>query len=139
TDNITNVTTPTFTGTADAGTTVTLLVDGVARGTATATAGGTYSITANAALAAGAHSVTATATDAAGNVSAASAALSITIDTTAPAAPSVPALTAASDSGTSNTDNLTNVTTPTFTGTAEAGSTVTLFKGGTALASGTAT
>src|SRR3954465_3980780 len=83
TDNITSVTTPTFTGTADAGSTVTLLVDGVARGTATATAG-SYSITTTA-LAAGTHSVTATAADAAGNVSAASAAQSITVDTVKPA------------------------------------------------------
>ena len=48
---------------------------------------------------------------------------------TVPAAPSVPALTAASDSGDSNSDGITNVTTPTFAGTAEAGSTVTLFAG----------
>ena len=49
-----------------------------------ATAGGTWSFTSGV-LAAGAHSITATATDAAGNVSAASGALAITIDTTAPA------------------------------------------------------
>jgi len=49
-----------------------------------------------------------------------------TIDV-APAAPSTPDLSSASDSGVSNTDNLTNVTTPTFTGTAQDGTTVTLF------------
>ena len=42
-----------------------------------------------AALANGAHSLTATATDAAGNTGVASTALSVTIDTTAPAAPSI--------------------------------------------------
>ena len=47
-------------------------------------------------------------------------------------------LTAASDSGSSSTDNITSVTTPTFTGTAEAGSTVTIFDGTTAVGSGTA-
>ena len=43
--------------------------------------------------------------------------------------PSTPDLVAASDSGLSSTDNITKVTTPTFTGTAEAGSTVTLYDG----------
>ena len=64
----------------------------------------------------------------AGNVSAASGALAVTIDTTAPAAPSAPDLLTASDSGVSSTDNITNVAKPTFTGTAEAGSTVTLVR-----------
>gem|GEM_PF-1699112 len=52
---------------------------------------------------------------------------SVLVDGVAPAAPSVPDLSPASDSGSSNTDNLTNDTTPTVTGTAEAGSTVTLY------------
>src|SRR5207244_1751103 len=86
----------------------------------------------------GTYTVQATATDKAGNTFT-GAAVSFTLDNTAPAAPSSPDMTAATDSGVSTTDNLTSVTTPTFTGTAEAGSTVTLFKGGTALASGTAT
>lgn len=51
-----------------------------------------------------------------------------TIDKAAPAAPSVD-LTAASDTGSSRTDNITQDTTPTFVGTAEAGSTVKLFNG----------
>ena len=46
---------------------------------------------------------------------------------------SVPDLIAASDSGLSETDNLTNSTAPTFSGTAEAGSTVKLFAGATSL------
>ncbi|MDB5394510.1 MAG: hypothetical protein JWM91_2016, partial [Rhodospirillales bacterium] len=73
------------------------------------------------------------------NTSVASASLSVTVDTAAPTAPSTPDLNAASDSGTSNTDNITNVTSPVFTGTAEAGSTVTIFDGTTAIGSGTAT
>ncbi|WP_323815748.1 Ig-like domain-containing protein [Cellvibrio sp. NN19] len=52
---------------------------------------------------------------------------SFAIDTSAPDAPSTPALSSASDSGSSNTDGITNVTAPTITGTAEAGSTVTLY------------
>ena len=53
----------------------------------------------------------------------------VTFDNTPPAAPSVPDLIATSDNGTSNTDNITSITTPTFTGTAEASSSVTLFDG----------
>ncbi|WP_193315750.1 Ig-like domain-containing protein, partial [Janthinobacterium aquaticum] len=93
-------------------------------GTAVAT-GGAWSITSSA-LASGTHSLSVKAVDAAGNSSVASAALSINIDTIAPAAPSAPVLALASDSGNSSTDGVTNVTTPTVTGTAEAGSTVTL-------------
>ncbi|OBV41597.1 Ig-like domain-containing protein, partial [Janthinobacterium psychrotolerans] len=133
TDGITSVTTPTITGTAEAGSLVTLYdTDGTTvLGTATA-AGGVWSITSSA-LAIGAHSLSVKAVDAAGNLSPSSAVLSITIntvdtiDTTAPAAPSVPVLAAASDSGSANTDGLTSVTTPTVTGTAEAGSLVTLY------------
>jgi hypothetical protein len=50
-----------------------------------------------------------------------------TLDTTAPAAPSTPDMTAGTDTGTSNSDSITSNTTPAFTGTAEAGSTVTLY------------
>ncbi len=51
----------------------------------------------------------------------------ILVDTIAPSAPSSPALSSASDTGASNTDNITSRTTPAITGTAEAGSTVTLY------------
>ncbi|WP_221031767.1 YDG domain-containing protein [Actomonas aquatica] len=63
------------------------------------------------------------------------------VDDVAPAAPSTPDLSSVSDSGTSNSDNTTNDTTPTLTGTAEAGTTVTLYDtdGTTALGSGIAT
>ncbi|HEY9237187.1 MAG TPA: DUF4347 domain-containing protein [Phenylobacterium sp.] len=128
TDNITNDTTPTFTGTAEANSTVTLYdTDGTTvLGTTTADGSGVWSIT-NSTLSAGAHTLTAKAADAAGNVSAASPGLAVTIDTAAPAAPSAPDLTAGSDTGASSTDNITGDTTPTFTGTAEANSTVTLY------------
>ena len=54
----------------------------------------------------------------------------IVIDTTAPCSPEAPDLTAASDSGASNTDNITSDSTPTFTGTAESNSTVTVISSG---------
>ncbi|MBO6495055.1 MAG: hypothetical protein JJ978_05790, partial [Roseivirga sp.] len=82
-DDLTNDTTPTFEGTAEAGSTVKIIsnVDGeVGSGIAT---GGNYSITTSA-LTAGAHTITATATDGSANTSSASSALSITIDTTSP-------------------------------------------------------
>jgi large repetitive protein len=141
TDNITSNTTATFTGTAESGATVALYdTDGTTQlGTATAT-GGNWSITSSA-LGEGAHTLTAKATDAAGNTGSASSGLSITIDTTTPAAPGTPDLAPASDSGTSSSDNVTKVTTPTITGTAESGATVTLYDtdGTTVLGTGTAT
>jgi len=118
----TNDNTPTYTGTAEAGSTVTVIVDGVVVGTTVASASGTWSFTPPAALADGPHTVRATATDAAGNTSAQSNTNTFTVDTTPPAAPVV--LTPANGSTTS--DN-----TPTYTGTAEAGSTVTVIVDGT--------
>lgn len=127
-DNITNVKTPTFTGTAEAGSTITLTSDGSTVGTTTTDASGNYSVTTSS-LADGTHVIKATAADAAGNISVASAAVSVTIDTAAPPAPSAPTLASASDSGTKG-DNITNVTTPTLTGTAEPNSTVTILSDG---------
>ncbi|WP_454017463.1 Ig-like domain-containing protein [Azospirillum sp. Marseille-Q6669] len=120
---LSNSTTPTLAGTAEAGATVTVTVGG-ATYTTTATGGnwsinlatdtptaGALSLNAN-----GANPVSATATDAAGNVSGPGT-QSLTIDTTPPNAPTV-------------TTALSNSTTPTLTGTAEAGSTVTVMVGG---------
>jgi Bacterial Ig-like domain/Bacterial Ig domain len=138
TDNITNDTTPTFTGSAEAGATVTLFNGAAKVGTAVATTTGDWTITTSA-LGNGVHSITTKATDVAGNVSVASVALSVTIDAKAPATPARPDLITASDSGVSNTDNITKVTTPTFTGTAEAASTVTLTDGTTVIGTDVAT
>jgi VCBS repeat-containing protein len=76
--------------------------------------------------------------DMAGNFGGAGATPSISFDTLAPAVPSTPDLTDASDSGISATDNLTNDTAPTLTGTAEAGTTITLYDGATVVGSGIA-
>jgi hypothetical protein len=78
--------------------------------------------------------------DAAGN-SGAVFSQAYVLDTTAPVAPSAPDLLAASDSGSSSTDNLTNNATPSLTGTAEAGATVTVYDtdGTTVLGTGVAT
>lgn len=122
-DNITNIANPSFTGTAESGAVVRVFSD-IAGQIAT---GIGPSYTANSgSLSTVVHQITATATDAAGNTSAASGALTLNIDQSAPAAPSIPDLNAASDSGTSNSDDVTNVTLPSFSGTAEANTTVTL-------------
>src|SRR5207245_6891035 len=85
-DGITSDATPPFTGTAEPGSTVTLLDSGTPLGAVIAAAGGTYSFAA-VPLSNGAHTLTATAIDPAGNGSAPSAALSITIDSIAPSTP----------------------------------------------------
>jgi len=54
---------------------------------------------------------------------------------TAPAAPPQPDLLAASDSGTSSTDNITKLTMPSFAGTAETGSVVTIYADGLSVGS----
>ena len=138
-DNITNDTTPTFTGTVPAGSYVTLYVDGVANQTVQLGAGvSTYNLTTTA-LSNATHAITIKVVSSSAvissNFSNASTALNVTIDSVAPAAPTAPDLVAASDSGVSNTDNITNVTQPNFTGSAEAGSTVTLFSNGAAVGS----
>ena len=76
-------------------------------------------------------------TDAAGNTGSNSSA-SYTLDNTAPATPGMPTLDAASDSGVSNSDRVTSDNTPTLSGTAENGSTVTLYDGATLLGTVTA-
>ncbi|MER2492255.1 beta strand repeat-containing protein, partial [Catenovulum sediminis] len=130
TDNITNDTTPTLSGTAESGSTVTLYSDQVGGGTTSIGSGtatdGNWQITTSALTAGLTHSISAKATDLSSNESASSSELSVTIDTTAPSAPSTPDLSAASDTGDSNTDNLTNNTTLTFTGTGPNNGAITL-------------
>jgi large repetitive protein len=84
TDNITNDTTPTLTGTAEAGSTVTLYdTDGTTVLDSAIATGGNWTITSSA-LSEGSHTLTAKAVDVAGNESVVSSGLSVTIDTTAP-------------------------------------------------------
>lgn len=123
TDNITNDPTPTFSGTAEAGSTVTLYdTDGTTvLGSTTADGSGIWSITSSL-LSSGAHTIRAIATDTAGNVSTASAGLAITIDITAPVITSSAALTistkAATDGATVCAPTATDATSiPGFTDT----------------------
>ena len=132
--NDTNDTTPTLAGTGTAGDTVTLYDGTTQVGTATVAPNGTWSVVSDT-LPEGPNSLMATQTDAAGNTSAASPALTVTIDTTPPVAPSEPALSPASDSG-SQGDDITNDTTPVLTGTGIAGDTVKVLDGSTVVGSG---
>jgi hypothetical protein len=126
-DDITNVATPEITGTGTPGDTVTLYDGTVDVGTATVGGDGAWSVT-TPTLAAGPHMLTATQTDVAANVSALSATLDLTIDTTIPAAPAALTLAPSSDSGVAG-DGITNVTTPEITGTGTPGDTIILHDG----------
>ncbi|WP_310677872.1 Ig-like domain-containing protein, partial [Burkholderia multivorans] len=96
----TNDTTPTLSGTAEAGSTINVYDGTTLIGTTTADASGHWTFTPAAALGEGLHAITVTATDIAGNVSAPSAAFGLTVDTTAPVAPTVNPTDGTSLSGT---------------------------------------
>ena len=83
-ESVTSDSTPTISGTAEAGSTVTVRDGLTVIGTTTADGSGNWSLTPSSALTDGAHSFSATATDAAGNESAQSNVVDVTIDTTAP-------------------------------------------------------
>lgn len=83
TDGITNDDTPTFTGTAEPGSTVKIYDGDTLLGQAVADSSGHWSFTVTDPLGDGEHSITVTATDGVGNTSARSAPLVVTIDTAA--------------------------------------------------------
>ncbi|MEV4781034.1 Ig-like domain-containing protein, partial [Burkholderia sp. LMU1-1-1.1] len=139
TDNLTNVTTPTIAGKAEANASVALFDGTVLVGTGLADQDGNWQITVTQPLKDGAHGLTAQATDAAGNLSVKSTAIAVTIDTTPLAAPGAPDLDIGSDTGSLNTDNVTNAATPKFTGTASASTLIQLFDGDTLVGSATTT
>ena len=118
-DGITDPAILTLTGTAVANSTVNVYDGTTLLGTATANASGAWSFT-TVPLPDGAHSFTATDT-VSGVTSAASAAMSVTVDTVAPVAPTIASFS--TDSGTVG-DHITNDNTLTLTGTAEANATV---------------
>ncbi|ADU70507.1 Ig-like domain repeat protein [Pantoea sp. At-9b] len=126
--------TPTLSGTAEAGSTVSIYDGSTLLGTVVVGADGTWSFT-TPTLADGSHSLTTTVTDAAGNTSAASDPINFTVDTVPPVAASdvvvsdnVGGVQGPLTSGSSTDDN-----TPTLSGKAEAGSTVSIYDGTTLL------
>lgn len=131
-DDVTNATLPTFTGSAAPSATLVLRIDGVANGGGTSDAAGSYTVTPTSALTDGTHQVTVTVLT--GTVeSIPSPALPVTIDTIAPGAPSV---TGTNPAGPSNS------TTPSAIGTADPGTSVAVYTNSTctppASATGTA-
>src|SRR5205085_1245589 len=119
-DNLTNATKPAVTGTGTAGDTITLYNGLVAVGSTTLQSGGTWTVAPTTTLSDALHSLTVTETDPAGNASAQSQALSLTIDTIAPATPAAPLLAAGSDSGVAG-DGITNIAVPLLVGSGTAG------------------
>lgn len=117
-----NARTPTYSGTAEAGSTVTVRIDGAVIGTTATTGGGTWSLVQPTDLVDGAHTLSTTAADPAGNVSPPSALREFTIDATAPGAPAI----SAPVDGATTTDN-----TPMISGTTEAGATISVTIDGT--------
>jgi hypothetical protein len=115
-DHITNDNTLTLTGSAAADSTVTVYDGTTKLGTTTASATGTWDYITSVLTDAN-HLLTATATDASGHTSAASTALSVTVDTQAPAAPVLV------------NDSVVNTNHELLTGTAEANSTITIYDG----------
>ncbi|AOK38745.1 calcium-binding protein [Burkholderia cenocepacia] len=107
----TDDTTPTLSGTAEAGSTVNVYDGTTLLGTTTADPSGNWTFTPTTALGEGAHSLTVTATDTAGNVSVPSTAFNLTIDTTAPSIPTVNATDGTSLSGTAEAGATVNIDT----------------------------
>ena len=120
-DGPTNEAQPTLAGTAAVGSTMTVLVDGKAVGTATTDASGHWSYRIATPLSDGTHSIAVVETNRYGVSGEPSAALTVTVDTTKPSVPSLPV---AAGSVAAGTGNLSANAKPTFSGTAEAGSTV---------------
>lgn len=127
--SLTNDNTPSISGTSEADATIEVF-DGVSSlGTTTATGLGTWSFTPGSTLSEGDHVLSATALDATGNISALSATITVSVDTTAPTAPviTVPV-----------NGQMTNDDTPTLQGTAEANSNISVYDGVTLLGTTTA-
>ncbi|MDI9221142.1 Ig-like domain-containing protein [Pantoea sp. EA-12] len=134
TNGTTNDTTPVLSGTAEAGSVVIVSDGSNVLGSVTVGTNGSWSFT-SPVLGEGAHSLTTTVTDPAGNVSAPSAAVAFTVDTTPPAAPG--AVTLSNNNGSTQipiaSGTSTNDSTPIMRGTGDVGSTITVRDGTTVL------
>jgi VCBS repeat-containing protein len=123
---VTNDSTPTISGTGQAGSTIHIMNNGTQIGTAVVDGSGNWSFTPAAPLGDGSYALRVYATDAAGNASANSSVFAFTVDT---AAPGVPVVTSVIDdvapvTGTLTSGNTTNDARPTFNGTGDVGATV---------------
>ncbi|WEJ82968.1 BapA/Bap/LapF family large adhesin [Kluyvera intermedia] len=131
---------PTIGGVSEVGATITIYDGSKVLGTTVAGVGGVWSFTPTVPLADGLHTFTAIATDAAGNVGGTSPVFNLNIDTAAPIAITGLLVTddVAPDLGNLTSGSITNDTRPTFTGVAEANSTVNIYDGGTLVTTVTA-
>ncbi len=132
TGDFTNDTTPTFSGTAEVHSTVSIYDHDILVATIIAGDSGSWSYTPEPLGEGSSHIYTVTATDSAGNVSAATAHFDLSVDTKSP---SIPTIEGAYDDVLPGVGNvaagITNDKTPTLFGSAEAFSTVSLFDGET--------
>lgn len=135
TDHITNITTPTLVGTAEANSLVRIFANGDPIAVVRTNPDATWSTT-TIELAEGVYTITATATDIAGNTGNPGVLVpDLVIDLTPPDPPSIPDLLAEDDSGRFDDDNITNVVRPRFQGTTEPDALVTLSADGVDLGS----
>src|SRR5471032_3284175 len=128
----TNDNTPTLSGKAEPGSTVTVRDGGTVIGTAPVDGSGNWTFTPNPPLGDGDHSLTVVVTDPAGNTSPPTAPIAVVVDASAPSAATDVQITDGENTPI-GTNGSTNDTKPTISGKAEADSTVTVRDGDTVL------
>lgn len=123
---------PQLSGTAEAGSTVTIYDGGVAIGTALVASNGTWTFTPSTDLTESTHQITVRATDAAGNLGPASPVFTLTVDLTPPTAPTAIVLTDDTGAirGTITAGTPTDASKPILAGTGEPGGTITIYDNG---------
>ncbi|MCU6161348.1 BapA prefix-like domain-containing protein [Enterobacter bugandensis] len=126
---------PQLSGTAEAGSTVTIYDGGVAIGTALVASNGTWTFTPSTDLTESTHQITVRATDAAGNLGPASPVFTLTVDLTPPTAPTAIVLTDDTGAirGTITAGTPTDASKPILAGTGEPGGTITIYDNGVAI------
>ncbi|MFZ5178418.1 BapA/Bap/LapF family large adhesin [Enterobacter kobei] len=123
---------PQLSGTAEAGSTVTIYDGGIAIGTAVVSSNGTWTFTPSVYLSESTHQITVRATDAAGNTGPASPVFTLTVDLTPPATPTAIVLTDDTGTirGTITSGTATDASKPILAGTGEPGGTITIYDNG---------
>ncbi|WP_171863603.1 BapA/Bap/LapF family large adhesin [Enterobacter kobei] len=123
---------PQLSGTAEAGSTVTIYDGGIAIGTAFVSSNGTWTFTPSVDLSESTHQITVRATDAAGNTGPASPVFTLTVDLTPPATPTAIVLTDDTGTirGTITSGTATDASKPILAGTGEPGGTITIYDNG---------
>ncbi|MCK6896213.1 BapA/Bap/LapF family large adhesin [Enterobacter bugandensis] len=126
---------PQLSGTAEAGSTVTIYDGGVAIGTALVASNGTWTFTPSTDLTESTHQITVRATDAAGNLGPATPVFTLTVDLTPPTAPTAIVLTDDTGAirGTITAGTPTDASKPILAGTGEPGGTITIYDNGVAV------